>query len=174
MPIPENPLNRREIFLASASGNYSGDIPEPITREEQYLYEIATSGGGGTVDAYTKSETDTLLASKADKTTTYTKTEVDTALALKANLSTFVGITQAEYDALETKTEPLYFIFEEESTVSNSAGTNSMNTLETSSISPISGNLMSDTLDFSGPEKEISTDEIKLVSDLTVQGDETE
>jgi len=48
---------------------------------------------------------------------------------LKASLSTFVGITQAEYDALETKTEPLYFIYEEESTVSNSAGTNSMNTL---------------------------------------------
>ena len=64
---------------------------------------------------------------------------------LKASLSTFVGITQAEYDALETKTEPMYFIFEdeEESTVSNSAGTNSI-------------------------------DKINSVSDLTVQGDETE
>lgn len=95
---------------------------------------------------------------------------------LKASLSTFVGITQAEYDALETKTEPLYFIFEdeEESTVSNSAGTNSMNALETSSISPISGNLMSDTLDISESETEISIDKINSVSDLTVQGDETE
>lgn len=87
---------------------------------------------------------------------------------LKASLSTFVGITQAEYDALETKTEPLYFIFEdeEESTVSNSAGTNSMNTLETSSISS--------NLDISESETEISIDKINSVSDLTVQGDETE
>lgn len=173
--MPLTPVTRNEIYLAKASGDYSGDLPEAITREEKYLKKIAENGsGGGTVDAYTKSETDALLANKADKATTYTKTEVDTALELKANLSTFVGITQAEYDALETKTEPMYFIYEEESTVSNSAGTNSMNTLETSSISPISGNLMSDTLNFSEPEKEISTDEIKPVSDLTVQGDETE
>lgn len=85
---------------------------------------------------------------------------------LKASLSTFVGMTQAEYDALETKTEPLYFIYEEESTVSNSAGTNSMNTLETSSISS--------NLDISESETEISIDKINSVSDLTVQGDETE
>lgn len=83
---------------------------------------------------------------------------------LKASLSTFVGITQAEYDALETKTEPMYFIYEEESTVSNSAGTNSMNTLETSSISS--------NLDISESETEISIDKINSVSDLTVQGDE--
>ena len=85
---------------------------------------------------------------------------------LKASLSTFVGITQAEYDALETKTEPLYFIYEEESTVSNSAGTNSLNTLETSGISS--------NLDISESETEISIDKINSVSDLTVQGDETE
>lgn len=32
---------------------------------------------GGTTDAYTKAETDELLADKADKATTYTKTEID-------------------------------------------------------------------------------------------------
>ena len=42
------------------------------------------------------------------------KAETNTALAQKANLSIFVGMTQAEYDALETKTEPLYFIYEDE------------------------------------------------------------
>lgn len=168
--MPLTPVTRKEKFLAKASGDYSGDIPEAITREEKYLKKIAENGsGGGTVDAYTKSETDTLLANKADKATTYTKTEVDTALALKANLSTFVGITQAEYDALETKTEPLYFIYEEESTVSNSAGTNSLNTIETSNISPTS-----DTFGISETSKsEISKDEINPVSDLAVQGDET-
>ena len=167
--MPLTPVTLKEIYLAKASGDYSGDLPEAITREEKYLKKIAENGGGGTVDAYTKTETDTLLANKADKATTYTKTEVATALALKANLSTFVGITQAEYDALETKTEPLYFIYEEESTVSNSAGTNSMNTLETSNISPTS-----DTFGISETSKpEISKDEINPVSDLAVQGDET-
>ena len=34
-------------------------------------------GGGATVDAYTKSQTDSKLKLKADKSTTYTKTEVD-------------------------------------------------------------------------------------------------
>ena len=167
--MPLTPVTRKEIYLATASGEYSGNLPEPVTREEKYLEKIAKNGGGGSVDAYTKSETDTLLANKADKATTYTKTEVDTALALKANLSTFVGITQAEYDALETKTEPIYFIYEEESTVSNSAGTNSLNTIETSNISPTS-----DTFGISETSKsEISKDEINPVSDLAVQGDET-
>ena len=46
-------------------------------------------GGSGTsVDAYTKTEVNTLLADKANASTTYTKTEVDTALASKANSST--------------------------------------------------------------------------------------
>lgn len=36
---------------------------------------------------YTKTETDTLLDTKADKSTTYTKTETDAALALKADKS---------------------------------------------------------------------------------------
>ncbi len=31
----------------SAIANGSTDVPEPITREEQYLYKIAKNGGGG-------------------------------------------------------------------------------------------------------------------------------
>lgn len=42
-----------------------------------------TLSGYGITNAYTKTETDTLLNNKADKSTTYTKTEVDTALAKK-------------------------------------------------------------------------------------------
>lgn len=49
----------------------------------------------------------------APQSTTYTKSEVDTLLADKADLSVFAPMTQAEYDALVTKTAPLYFIYED-------------------------------------------------------------
>lgn len=122
--LPE-PIPRKEKFLASAAG-MAVETPTPITREEIYLDAIAK--GGGTVDAYTKAETDALLDGKVDKetgkglstndftdayktavdgaapqSTTYTKNEVDTILT---------PMTQAQYDALVTKTAPLYFIYE--------------------------------------------------------------
>ena len=46
------------------------------------------NSGGGTVDAYTKAETDALLADKADTDDVYTKTEVDTELADKQDVLT--------------------------------------------------------------------------------------
>lgn len=41
-----DPLTRRETYYAAMAGE-SSDIPEPVTREEQYLKKIAESGGGG-------------------------------------------------------------------------------------------------------------------------------
>lgn len=41
------PETRKEKYLAKASGDYSGELPEPVTREEKYLFKIAESGGGG-------------------------------------------------------------------------------------------------------------------------------
>ena len=62
------------------------------------MYDILLArnlgGSGGTVDAYTKAQTDALLAEKAD-------------------LSILTPMTQAEYDAIVTKTAPLYFIYED-------------------------------------------------------------
>lgn len=62
------------------------------------MYDILLArnlgSSGGTVDAYTKAETDALLAEKAD-------------------LSILTPMTQAQYDALVTKTAPLYFIYED-------------------------------------------------------------
>lgn len=89
--LPE-PNTRREAFLASAAG-MTVETPTPITREEIYLDAIA-KGGGGPGDAYTKAETDALLADKAD-------------------LSIFTPMTQEQYDAIVTKTAPLYFIYED-------------------------------------------------------------
>lgn len=48
---------------------------------------LATNGGGGgTADAYTKAETNFLLATKANANETYTKTEVDTELDTKLDV----------------------------------------------------------------------------------------
>lgn len=63
---------------------------------------IAEISGGGSVDAYTKAETNTLLDVKANtadvyaKTETYSKTEVDTELAKKANSADVYTKTEAD------------------------------------------------------------------------------
>ena len=55
-------------------------------------------------DYYTKTQTDTLLNGKADISTTYTKTEVDNELALKANSSDLATVaTTGDYDDLINK-----------------------------------------------------------------------
>lgn len=44
------PITRGEIFMATAAGEYSGELPEPITRQEQYLKKIIEEiDGGGSV-----------------------------------------------------------------------------------------------------------------------------
>lgn len=43
----------------------------------QMVDQLETGGGGAPVDAYTKAETNTLLAAKANKSETYTKTETN-------------------------------------------------------------------------------------------------
>ena len=65
---------RREQYLAKIAGD-DVEVPEyPITREEQYLARIAEGGGGQPVDAYTKAETDALLAVKAPAGQNYVET----------------------------------------------------------------------------------------------------
>ncbi len=65
---------------------------------EDLIGEINDGNGGGEIDAYTKTETDTLLGAKADKATTlsgygitdaYTKSETDAKYATKDDLTAF-------------------------------------------------------------------------------------
>lgn len=35
------PITRSEIYMAAAAGEYSGELPEPVTRLEYYLKKIA-------------------------------------------------------------------------------------------------------------------------------------
>ena len=44
--IPDTPITRQETYL-DAIANGTTEVPEPITREEQYLAWIALNGGGG-------------------------------------------------------------------------------------------------------------------------------
>ena len=39
------PVNRNEMYLASAAGEFEGDLPEPVTRKEIYLHGIADRVG---------------------------------------------------------------------------------------------------------------------------------
>lgn len=64
-------------------------------RELKEMIETQTPVG-----SYTKTETDTLLDEKADKSTTYTKSEVDTSLEDKANTSDVYSKSQT-YSKLE-------------------------------------------------------------------------
>ena len=49
MSLPNEPITRREMYYANMAGQNT-PLPEPITREEQYLKEIAESGGTGEGD----------------------------------------------------------------------------------------------------------------------------
>ena len=75
---------------------------EPKSRNEELLLElkdVIEAGGGGSADAYTKSETDTLLTAKADKVTTYTKSETDAKITEK--VAEIVADAPEDFDTLK-------------------------------------------------------------------------
>jgi hypothetical protein len=43
----EKTITRKETYLSAIASGDKGDLPNPITREEMLLYEIALRGGGG-------------------------------------------------------------------------------------------------------------------------------
>lgn len=56
------PETRKEKYLAKMAGDNTINVPEPITREEQYLYQISQNtgggGGGGTTSGITQEQAD--------------------------------------------------------------------------------------------------------------------
>lgn len=109
--------------------------------DEQIIAIAKKSGGGGTVDAYTKAESDAKYA---------TKTEVD-------NIN-WLG-SQAQYEALtpEQKVYELYNITEEEDE-EEPANTASLQSLSPLSLDRDMLNLDDyDTMDY--PEEEVSEDD---------------
>lgn len=43
----DNPITRKEKYLAKLTGGYTGNIPDPITRVEKYLYDLCQKGISG-------------------------------------------------------------------------------------------------------------------------------
>ena len=40
------PITRPEFYLATLTGEYTGELPEPVTRQDRYLYRLCTQEGG--------------------------------------------------------------------------------------------------------------------------------
>ena len=47
--MADKPVKREEKYLAYLTGDYTGEIPRPITRKEKYLYELCLKGIGGEI-----------------------------------------------------------------------------------------------------------------------------
>jgi lysophospholipase L1-like esterase len=45
--MADNPITRKEKYLAKLTGSYTGNIPDPITRVEKYLYDLCQKGISG-------------------------------------------------------------------------------------------------------------------------------
>ena len=43
----DNPITRKEKYLAKLTGSYAGNVPDPITRVEKYLYDLCQKGISG-------------------------------------------------------------------------------------------------------------------------------
>ena len=76
--IPDTPITRQETYL-DAIANGTTEVPEPITREEQYLAWIALNGGGG-------GGTGEVKGVKGDVENSYRKNNVNLTLANITNI----------------------------------------------------------------------------------------
>lgn len=45
--MADNPITRKEKYLAKLTGSYTGNVPDPITRVEKYLYDLCKKGISG-------------------------------------------------------------------------------------------------------------------------------
>ena len=45
--MADNPITRKEKYLAKLTGSYTGNVPDPITRIEKYLYDLCQKGISG-------------------------------------------------------------------------------------------------------------------------------
>jgi hypothetical protein len=45
--MADNPITRKEKYLAKLTGSYTGNVPDPITRVEKYLYDLCRKGISG-------------------------------------------------------------------------------------------------------------------------------
>lgn len=92
------PITRDEMYLATAAGEYSGELPEPVTRSEYYWQKIAQridAGGSVSPESINAAIEDYLNSHDAD---IVTEAELTDALESKADsadipdVSGFIGV----------------------------------------------------------------------------------
>ena len=94
------PMTRSELFMATAAGEYSGELPEPVTRSERYWKKIAQridEGSSVSPEAIDAAIEDYLNTHDAD---VVTEAELSDALSGKANASHMHA--QSEVTGLES------------------------------------------------------------------------
>ena len=100
-------LKLKDTFSSFEDGKYLKSTADSVILTDVQWSEIQdtpiTISGYGITDAYTKTEVDDALATKANINDVYTKTEVDDALATKANIDDVYSKTEVD-DKLEQYT----------------------------------------------------------------------
>lgn len=91
------PRTNDELFLAAISGDYTGSLPKPLTRVQEYLEKIAKNGTGGeTVDLSEYAKKEELLEIEKD----VGKLLNDSTRHVHTNMQSLMEITAADITAL--------------------------------------------------------------------------
>lgn len=93
------PITKDEVYLATISGDYSGELPAPMTRVQEYLEKIARNGvgsGGETVDLSEYAKKEELLEIEKD----VGKLLNDSTRHVHTNMQSLMEITAADITAL--------------------------------------------------------------------------
>ena len=94
------PMTRSEIFMAAAAGEYDGDLPIPVTREDQYWQKVIRKIEDGNA---TPEEIDAAIEAylNSHDADIVTEAELSDALAGKVDKETGKGLTDINYSADE-------------------------------------------------------------------------
>lgn len=71
----DNPITRKEKYLAKLTGSYTGNVPAPITRVEKYLYDLCQKG----ISGLTPEEIENVVNKYLEGKDYVTKTDADKA-----------------------------------------------------------------------------------------------
>jgi hypothetical protein len=69
----DNPITRKEEYLAKLTGSYTGNVPDPITRVEKYLYDLCQKG----ISGLTPEEIENAVSKYLEGKDYVTKTDAD-------------------------------------------------------------------------------------------------
>lgn len=97
--MADNPITRKEKYLAKLTGSYTGNVPDPITRVEKYLYDLCQKGISGltpeeienAVNKYLKENP--VQPGATEEQAQQIKKNTDDVASLKEDIDTITGNT---------------------------------------------------------------------------------